>query len=83
MFGFGKVPCLLCDRQVTRKEALAVQGQKGFAVCRGCIEGWQARGGKCPKCQTPLWGGQQAGIFLQGRRSFGHADCGATRLVAA
>jgi hypothetical protein len=83
MLGFGKMPCVLCDRQVPRKEALAVQGHKGFTICRRCIEAWRSSGATCPECHTPLRGSQEAGIFLQGRRSFGHADCGAARLVAA
>ena len=83
MFGFGKVPCLLCDQRVTRKDALTVREHKGFTFCRPCFERWQARGATCPRCQAPLRGGQEPGIFLHGKREFGHADCGALRLIAA
>jgi hypothetical protein len=83
MFGFGKVPCILCDQQVARKAAFAVRDRKGFAVCRLCVERWQAAGGMCPQCNAPLRGSQDPGVFLDGVRSFGHADCGALRLVAA
>ncbi|HEX3178917.1 MAG TPA: hypothetical protein VHZ49_19730 [Methylomirabilota bacterium] len=83
MFGFGKSTCILCDQRVPRSEAFAVRDRKGFAVCHRCVERWQASGGTCPRCQAPLAGPQQAGIFLEGRRSFGHADCGAVPLTAA
>jgi len=83
MFGFGKVPCFICDAQVPRKAAMTVREEKGFTVCRHCLERWQARGGACPRCQAPLRGGQEPGIFLTGKRAFGHADCGAFRLLAA
>jgi hypothetical protein len=83
MFGFGKVPCVLCDQQVARKHALKVLGQKGFAVCRACLEQWRALGGTCPECHAALRGAQEPGLFLRERRVFGHADCGAARLVAA
>ncbi|HEY7519721.1 MAG TPA: hypothetical protein VIE36_15660 [Methylomirabilota bacterium] len=81
MFGFGKVTCILCDQRIARTEALAIRGRKGFAVCRVCVERWQANGGTCPQCKTPLRGPQDAGIFLEGRRSLGHADCGALSLT--
>jgi hypothetical protein len=83
MFAFRKVPCILCDRQVARRDALPVRDRKGYAVCRFCIERWQAAGKTCPHCHTPLRGAQEPGIFLEGERSFGHADCGASRLIAA
>jgi predicted amidophosphoribosyltransferase len=83
MFGFGKVTCILCDQRTERKQALAVRDRKGLAVCRRCVERWQANGGICPQCRTPLRGPHEAGIFLEGKRSFGHADCGASRLIAA
>jgi predicted amidophosphoribosyltransferase len=79
MFGFRKVTCILCDHRVERREALLVRDRKGFAVCRQCVERWQTNGGTCPQCQAPLRGPQEAGIFLEGRRSFGHSDCGALR----
>jgi hypothetical protein len=83
MFGFLKVACVLCDRQVARRDAFAVRDRKGYAVCRFCIERWQAAGGTCPHCNAALRGAQEPGIFLEGKRSFGHADCGASPLVAA
>jgi hypothetical protein len=82
-FGFGKVPCVLCDQQINRKDALKVSGQKGFTVCRPCLDRWRAAGGTCPECHTGLRGSQEPGVFLTGKRSFGHADCGAARLIAA
>jgi hypothetical protein len=83
MLGFGKVTCILCDHRVARKEALAVRDRKGFAVCRQCVERWQTNGGTCPSCHAPLRGPQEAGIFLEGKRAFGHADCGGLRLTVA
>jgi hypothetical protein len=85
MFGFrfGKVPCFVCDEQVARKNVFTVREQRGFTVCRPCLERWRARGGTCPECQTPLRGAQEPGIFLEGKRAFGHADCGALRLIAS
>lgn len=83
MFAFRKVPCILCDQQVARREALAVSDHKGYTVCRACIERWQSAGGMCPHCRTPLRIAQEPGIFLEGQRTFGHLDCGASRLVAA
>jgi hypothetical protein len=81
MFAFRKVTCILCDQRIARREAMLVRDRKGFAVCRQCVERWQANGGTCPQCQAPLRGPQEAGIFLEGRRSFGHADCGALRMT--
>jgi hypothetical protein len=83
MFGFGKVTCILRDQRVDRKDALAVQRMKGYAVCRPCVDRWQAAGGTCRQCHAPLHGTQDPGIFLDGKRTFGHADCGAARLMAA
>jgi predicted amidophosphoribosyltransferase len=83
MFGFLKIPCILCDQQVARRDALSVRDRKGFAVCRFCVERWQATGAICSHCRTPLRGAQELGILLEGDRSFGHADCGALRLMAA
>lgn len=81
MLGFGKVTCILCDQRIARKETLAVRDRKGFAVCHRCVDRWQASGGTCPQCQSPLRGPQEAGIFLEGKRSVGHADCGGLRLT--
>ena len=83
MFGFGKATCILCDQRVPRKEALAARDYKAVAVCRRCLEQWRSHGAICPRCQTPLRGAQQAGIFMEGKRSIGHADCGALSLTAA
>jgi hypothetical protein len=83
MFAFRKVPCILCDQQVAQGDALAVSDYKGYAVCRACMQRWQAAGGTCPRCHGPLRGAQEPGIFLEGKRSFGHPDCGALRLIAA
>lgn len=83
MFGFGKATCILCDRRVSRKEAFAVRDYKGFAICRRCVDLWRSNGGTCARCRTPLRGGQEAGIFMEGKRSIGHADCGALTLIAA
>ena len=83
MFGFGKATCILCDQRVPRKETFAVRDYKGFAVCRRCVDQWRSNGGTCPRCQTPLRGAQQAGIFMDGKRAIGHADCGALSLTAA
>jgi hypothetical protein len=83
MFGLGRIACILCDQRVARTAALAVRDRKGFAVCRVCVERWQASGGTCPQCHAPIRGPQEAGIFLEGKRSFGHSDCGASRLTTA
>jgi hypothetical protein len=81
MFGLGKATCILCDQRVPRSQALAVRDRKGYSVCRNCVEQWQAKGGTCPRCLGPLRGPQDAGIFLEGQRTFGHADCGALQLT--
>jgi hypothetical protein len=83
MFGLGKVTCILCDRRVARKDALAVRDRKGFAVCQPCVERWQTNGGTCSACHAPLRGPQEAGIFLEGKRTFGHSDCGGVPLTTA
>ena len=83
MFGLGKVTCILCDRRVARKETLAVRDRKGFAVCHQCVERWHTNGGTCPTCHAPLRGPQEAGIFLEGKRAFAHADCGAVHMTTA
>ena len=83
MFGFGKSTCILCDQRVPNKGAFAVRDSKGLAVCRHCVDRWKGNGGTCPRCHAPLRGPQGAGIFLEGKRSFGHADCGAVPLIAA
>ena len=83
MFGFRKVTCILCDHRVARKEALPDRNRKGFAVCRDCVGRWEANGGACPQCQAPLRGPQEAGIFLEGTRSFRHEGCEAFRVTVA
>lgn len=83
MFGLGRATCILCDQRVPRKDTLAIHGFKGYSVCVRCIDRWRSGGGLCPRCQSPLRGAQQAGIFMEGKRGFGHADCGALSLEAA
>jgi len=79
MFGFGKVPCVLCDRQVSRKEALRLRDKKDTVICGACYAAWEGAGRKCGSCDTPVRGVQEAGVFLRDRHGFGHADCGADR----
>ncbi len=82
MFGFGKVPCVLCDRKVTRREAVRLLGRKDTAICQSCLTAWERNGRTCQGCATAVRGNQEVGVFLRGHRGFGHADCGADRLRA-
>jgi hypothetical protein len=80
MFGFGKLPCVLCDRVVSRKEALRLREHKEIVICKRCYDGWDRQGRKCQGCQTSVRGTQEMGVFLD-HYGLGHADCGASRLV--
>ncbi len=81
MFGFGKVPCVLCDQQSARGQHRRVRDRKGYVVCHGCYEKWDRSGRSCERCGTPVHGGQEVGLFMDGRRALGHADCGASLLA--
>jgi len=80
MLGFGKVPCIFCDRQIAKKEALRLRDRKDTAICRRCRDHWLHDGRKCAVCQTEVYGAQDVGVFLD-RYAFGHADCGGLRLA--
>jgi hypothetical protein len=75
MFGFGKVPCVFCDRPVPRKDALRLRDRRDTTVCIRCRDQWLADGRKCAACQDVVHGAQEVGVFLD-RYAFGHADCG-------
>jgi hypothetical protein len=81
MFGFGKLPCVVCDRVVPRKEALRLREHKAIVICKRCYDAWDRDGRKCKTCATPVRGTQEMGVFLDDHHGLGHADCGAARLV--
>lgn len=81
MFGWGKVTCVFCNAQVSRKEALRGKDRKDVAVCEACYEHWYRDGRTCAACQAPVRVSQEVGVFLD-RRALGHADCGSVRLTA-
>ncbi len=80
MFGFGKVPCVVCDRQVSQKDALRLRDRKDTIVCRNCFAQWDRDGRKCGRCESPVRGAQGIGLFSD-RYRLGHEDCGAERLA--
>ena len=86
MFGFGKLPCVICDHLVPRSAAVRIRDHDDLAVCRRCFERWEREGRLCKHCSSPVQGPQDPGIFLNGlnvrRYTFGHCDCGASLLVA-
>lgn len=81
MFGFGKVTCALCQKEVTRNGALRARDGQKFAVCRACYDRWSAAGRRCTACQTAVRGSQEVGVFLD-HHALGHADCGGVLLTA-
>lgn len=80
MFGLGKVPCVLCDRLITRRQALRLRDRDDIAVCQACRERWQRDGSVCAECGAPVRGVRDVGVLLD-RYAFGHADCGGVQLV--
>jgi hypothetical protein len=81
MFGFGKLPCVVCDRPVPRKQALALRDRKDIGVCKACLERWVREGAMCMRCKSPVVGSQDRGVFLD-CYVFGHYDCGAAAFAA-
>jgi hypothetical protein len=81
MFEFRRVTCFFCDRRVPRKQALRGRESKEVAVCLTCYEKWERDGRTCTACQARVHGPQEIGAFFVPRPSFGHADCGGTRLI--
>lgn len=81
MFVFGKKPCGFCGQRVSRSHAWRVPDRVDGLVCSACVAQWDASGRQCAECQTAVRGTQDGGAFFE-RRAFGHADCGALKLVA-
>jgi hypothetical protein len=81
MFGFSQVPCVVCDRPVSRRNAVSLEDRRDIAVCKTCLDRWITSGAICKRCQSPVRDARERGIFLD-RYVFGHYDCGATRLAA-
>lgn len=81
MFWSSRVTCGVCSVSVPRAQAKCTL-ERGFAgVCRTCYGQWNRSGRICAKCDTPVTGPQQPGLFPD-RRALGHADCGAALLAA-
>ena len=78
MFHFGELFCVLCDRQVSKRQARRLGGWRYIAVCNGCREQWQRSGAICSRCRTTVLGETDLGIFLDWH-ALGHLDCGAAR----
>jgi hypothetical protein len=81
MFWSRRVTCSVCNVDVPKAQAKRTL-ERGFAaVCRTCYERWNRSGRMCAKCQTPVNGLQQSGLFAD-QRALGHADCGGALLAA-
>jgi hypothetical protein len=81
MFWTRRVTCLFCDRRVPASGAFRGRESRDVTVCLACYERWQRDGRACAGCHFPVHGQQELGVFFKPRPSFGHADCGGTRLV--
>ena len=81
MFGFGRIPCVVCDHAFSRRDIVALRDRNDIGVCKSCLERWQRDGAICQRCRSAVEGAQERGIFLD-RYVFGHLDCGAARLAA-
>ena len=82
MFRIGQTVCVLCRTRIPNHEVLRGRVSKGVIVCRACFNEWEQAGRRCAACDTPVRGGQEAGVFMQ-RPGFGHADCGAIWLAVS
>lgn len=79
--GSGKVTCGVCEVEVPKPQTTRTLERGLSAVCYTCYERWRHSGRICAKCQTPVKGPQQPGLFTD-RQALGHADCGGAMLVA-
>ena len=77
VFAFGELFCVLCDRQVSKRQARRLSGWRYIAVCNGWRERWQRSGAICARCRTAVLGETDLGIFLDWH--VGHLDCGTAR----
>ena len=82
MFVFGTMFCVLCDHQVSKRQARRLNGWRYVAVCNGCRDRWQRVGSICARCKTEVLAESDVGVFLEWH-TLGHLDCGAARLEDA
>jgi len=77
MWPFGKVACQACGQAAPRGEMKLSPQERGFGVCRSCLETWEETARRCVRCQDDVKPSQQIAFFQQ-PRGFGHFDCGGT-----
>lgn len=79
MWPFGKIICQACG-QVAEKRGMRLSPRdRGFGVCRDCVERWEAKGRRCVHCEHEVKANQQL-AFLRKPEGLGHFDCGGTPL---
>ena len=80
-FLIGRFRCVACKAlKSADTRARRSHYQRNFGVCRTCLEGWERNGRNCVRCKNQVTGAQEL-AFFRDFESFGHYDCGGTRLV--
>lgn len=77
MWPFGKVTCQACGGAFQKGEMKLSPRERGFGVCRGCMEHWQGKGRRCVRCKEEVKPNHQVAFFRE-PKGFGHFDCGGT-----
>lgn len=80
MWPFGKLRCQACGQAFPRGEMMLSPRERGFGVCRGCVESWDRSERRCVRCQTEVKPTQQV-AFSQDPKGLGHWDCGGTPIA--
>jgi len=77
MWPFAKVICQACEQASARRKLRFSPRERGFAVCRECVDRWEGKGRRCARCLDEVKPNQQLAFFRE-PKGFGHFDCGGT-----
>lgn len=77
MWPFGKATCEACGQVAAKRSMRFSPRERGFGVCRECVQRWEAKGRRCARCQHEVKPHQQLALFRE-PKGFGHFDCGGT-----
>jgi len=77
MWPFGKATCQACGQASPRRKMRLSPRERGFGVCRECVERWEGKGRSCVRCKHEVKPNQQLAFFRE-PKGFGHFDCGGT-----
>ena len=81
MWPFGKLTCQACGQAFPKGDMKLSPRERGFGVCRGCLERWESGARRCVRCQQEVKPNQQV-AFFHALKGFGHFDCGGTLISA-